>query len=72
LQPPRKHVLLTDFAGFHACSYLHGRFAVNELSERVHGPATWQHSSDSIALHHYVLKSRDEWQVRQSGVFYRL
>ena len=45
----------------HTMEYIDGTFAVNEHKQRRYKSRGEQHSSDRIALYHYVLKSEEEF-----------
>lgn len=48
----------------HTFSYSGNKYAVNEHFQRVDGPLHPNVTYDKIALHHYVLKSEEEFRVK--------
>ena len=48
----------------HHFLYHEGKTAVNEKFEIVEGPRSSHHAISRVALHHYVTKSRDEYQKK--------
>lgn len=63
-----KTIANTDFVddtrGPHHFNYTSGKYAVDEHFQRVDGPVHKSATRDKIALHHYVLKSEEEYREK--------
>lgn len=55
---------LARMAGPHDAFYPPGRFTVNAAGERVQGPLSHRVEWSRLALHHYAVKSRQDFEAK--------